>query len=134
MHDNFKINKFIMLDDFNENIKLITPKIWIILLSLFILIFSLFIWSTFGVLETKQELIGIQDNNSVFCIFNDNFINNLKVGDVVKVNNVDSSISNIFSYSDLPDEIKKLYCLNDLKLPDNLDNADDFQVLEIFTS
>jgi hypothetical protein len=91
-------------DQLNDYIKVSTPSLWVIIIALFVLLASVFVWGFTGRLPTTASAPGVSEKGNVVCYINVEDSRKIKAGQtaIVSAGNESKISGKVASVGDIP--------------------------------
>ena len=72
-------------EDLSDYVRVASPGIWMVLLSVIILLAGVFVWAILGNVETTVSALCVAENGKTLCYVSEKDINTVKTGMTVRV-------------------------------------------------
>lgn len=82
-------------EQLNDYIKVSNPAVWLSLLAIILFFVGAFAWGVLGHIETVQQSIARVSNGATICYATQEQANKLQIGQVVRINDAEGTISEI---------------------------------------
>lgn len=96
-------------DDLDRYVKVTTPKTWILLIAIVVLLIGGCVWGFLGQLNTVVKGACVSESGKQHCIINESDANDLNVGDTIKVAGTTAEITDMNILPSKYSEIASMY-------------------------
>lgn len=93
------IDKISSPERIDEYIKVSSPGVWIILVAVAVLLIGVCVWGVFGKLDTKLDVVGVNQGGSVICYLKEDKIDSVKKDMKIEI---DGNVYGIVEISEEP--------------------------------
>ena len=82
-------------EQLNDYVRIVTPGVWFTVIAIVVFLAGLFVWATFGHIDSTVTTAGIVENGTITVYIGEDKIDKVDIGDNIKVNDKTFSVSEV---------------------------------------